>query len=85
MSDEVLCSDGRDLVMASIVINMMCSAWRTSDWIAVEKRPAALVLIAAACLPQFAGPLLGLDQVPHVVLSPVIGIVTKAARALTPW
>ncbi len=40
---------------------------------------------AAACVPQFAGPLLGLDQVPNVVLSPVIGIVTKAARALTPW
>ncbi len=40
---------------------------------------------AAACVLQFAGPLLGLDQVPHVVLSPVLGIVTKAARALTPW
>ena len=36
-------------------------------------------------MPQFAGPLLGLDQVPHVVLSPIIGIVGKAARALTPW
>jgi hypothetical protein len=37
------------------------------------------------CCLQFAGSALGLDQVPHVVLSPMIGIVGKALKALTPW
>ncbi len=34
---------------------------------------------------QYAGSALGLNQVPHVVLSPLIGIVGKAVKALTPW
>ena len=35
--------------------------------------------------PQVAGPALGLNNVPHVVFAPVIGILGKAVKGLLPW
>lgn len=34
---------------------------------------------------QIAGPALGLDNVPHVIFAPVLGILGKAVKGLMPW